>query len=182
MATPRPRRPGPARPPRRRPRTPPEPPPIRATIIDPIYDADLLLLVGPPDWADALLRRRFPGADLDPFTPFHFGRSIRIENATPGEEAETYVLWLHHRPEDPRGFGNLAHEVAHVTFFLLDDRGLAHTHASDEAFAYHQEWLMRTVLERIVTAGTRERTPTPTGKGRASTPPPTPKKKTPTPS
>lgn len=40
----------------------------------------------------------------------------------------------------------LAHEIEHACFMLFERIGLTHTAESDEAYAYHQEYLMRKVL------------------------------------
>lgn len=40
----------------------------------------------------------------------------------------------------------LAHEIAHAAFLLMERIGVEHTNASDEVFAYYQQYLMNRVL------------------------------------
>ena len=41
---------------------------------------------------------------------------------------------------------NLAHEIEHAVFFILDRVDVKHTHESDDVFAYYHGYLMRKAM------------------------------------
>ena len=70
------------------------------------------------------------------------------------------MLWLHPQlqPDDPLFFITLAHECFHVTCRVMKSRGVLFGHKSEEAFAYHQSWLMAQVLEKLKIKSKKKRT------------------------
>ena len=55
------------------------------------------------------------------------------------------LLWLPILPNTIDEFSTLIHEIAHATFYILDNAGLVHTKDSDEAYAYLQAFIFSEV-------------------------------------
>lgn len=52
------------------------------------------------------------------------------------------AIWL--RPD--ASLAVVAHEAFHATFYVMEEKGIRLSDASEEAFAYYLEWLMRGIL------------------------------------
>ncbi|MGF6428207.1 hypothetical protein [Bradyrhizobium elkanii] len=79
-------------------------------------------------------------ADLTNLTMKGVGRTGQLEN-------NSFILWLKHFPVLPNDFGALAHETFHVADLMLRFSGLSLSNESDEAWAYHVDWLTRCIYE-----------------------------------
>lgn len=58
------------------------------------------------------------------------------------EAGKPWLLWVESLT-DP---ASLAHEALHITSGILEQRGLTHDGASEEAYTYTMEYIIRTVL------------------------------------
>lgn len=58
-------------------------------------------------------------------------------------EGYPWLLWV----DSPNNLPALAHEAFHVTSFVLKNRGLKHTMASEEAYAYTLGFILKQIVE-----------------------------------
>ena len=100
-------------------------------LIDPLFGAGIVLLVG-GTLADLKARAK-EKEELQENCP---GYCLRGSDAYDG----TFFVWVE-SPQIPL----LAHELLHLTFWVLGDRGLSVTDESDEAFTYWFENMLEQV-------------------------------------
>jgi hypothetical protein len=61
-------------------------------------------------------------------------------------EGKPAIVWVQTWPGSAEDYGVLAHELYHVTKHTLESRGLRHTNATEEAYAYTLQNLVTTAL------------------------------------
>jgi hypothetical protein len=56
------------------------------------------------------------------------------------------AIWFDSHTPNP---GVVAHEALHATSHILSVSGIEHTFETEEAYCYHQEWLVKAIERRI---------------------------------
>jgi hypothetical protein len=82
------------------------------------------------------------GAREYTFTDRHVGLS---ENFEGGEHHGKFFFWI----ADPNDQIDYVHELAHLTFNILQDKGIKADCHNQEAFCYLQGWLMEKITEAL---------------------------------
>jgi hypothetical protein len=113
---------------------------------DPLYDVSVLLLKCPADKAAAALLRIFDGDDGE-FGTFTGAKTLWIQR----DKGCAIAIWV---PEwwtakSSHHLSVLAHECFHAAEFVMRERGMTLTDASDEAYAYYIAWMFRNCHERL---------------------------------
>lgn len=108
---------------------------------DPVYQADLFLLAGSLDDLRAWAHRRDPTGDARNAIGSRLSQGKCLTHIWSNGSREWWI-WF---PTSTPASCHVLHEVLHVTFYVLRDRGLELTDASDEAFTYYAEMLFNQV-------------------------------------
>lgn len=59
------------------------------------------------------------------------------------------AIWVKRSIRTSAGLSNLVHEIGHVAFAVLNDRGVYHTEQNHEPFCYYMGWLTKNLLNEI---------------------------------
>jgi hypothetical protein len=118
----------------------------------PIYKEYLYVLVGTPKESVEALMEKYDLGDKNAETLIehlnkHSKNSVGI--FTYNEESKTYTIWLQQEPDTIAWEGVLLHEINHAVFYMLDNLGLEHTQASDEAYSYLSEYLYVEIMTKF---------------------------------
>ena len=118
----------------------------------PIYKKYLYVLAGTPkESVEALMEQYELGVKnaetLIEHLEKHSKNSVGI--FTYNEESNTYTIWLPQEPDTIAWEGVLLHEINHAVFYLLDNLGMEHTQASDEAYSYLSEYLYVEIMNKF---------------------------------
>jgi hypothetical protein len=106
----------------------------------PIYRADVVLLVGSGDMAEAYVGKRW-GLTLG--TDGYGGRTFSAQHKVKGWWV--YVVWVEAYSGAIQHQGWLAHELFHITNRIADISLIPRTKGAEESRAYLFEWLFRHV-------------------------------------
>jgi hypothetical protein len=118
----------------------------------PIYKKYLYVLAGTPKESVAALMEQYDLGDKNAETLIeHLEKHSRKSNGifTYNEESNTYTIWLLQEPDTIAGEAVLLHEINHAVFYMLDNLGLEHTQASDEAYSYLSEYLYVEIMTKF---------------------------------
>lgn len=103
----------------------------------------LFVSIGIWKWEGFILVGGTP-ADFSRFTEQHAETKPDVDENAIGhafvQYGKPWVLWM-----QALDWPTLAHEALHVTSGILEARGLRHTEASEEAYTYTMEAIMRAV-------------------------------------
>lgn len=118
----------------------------------PIYKKYLYVLAGTPKESVEALMEQYDFGDKNAETLIehlekHKKNSVGI--FTYDEESNTYTIWLPQEPDTIALEGVLLHEINHAVFYLLDNLGMEHTVASDEAYSYLSEYLYVEIMNKF---------------------------------
>lgn len=103
-----------------------------------VYRKHLRFIVEPDEHrAERLIRRACKG--LPPNADFAVMEACSFLN----ENADVQVIWMRSMDNVPA----LAHEIAHLVFYVLGERGVPSAHGSDEAFAYLHTFFMKRAMD-----------------------------------
>ena len=116
-------------------------------IQDVLYRYTIMVSVGEDD---AVLRKRLTKRfNIDKDSNIHLwtsddmmGRALLYTNGTCLIRLRDFSLMYH-------DISALTHEVLHIVFFVMNDRGVELSDSSDEAFCYYHGWLMEQVLKKL---------------------------------
>jgi hypothetical protein len=78
------------------------------------------------------------GVDSNDFASFY---------STPTGRTTHYYIWLSTFRNTPRDIAHLCHEVLHLTFEVMRYVGLKHTVASEEAYTYYFDSMLKQALQ-----------------------------------
>lgn len=117
---------------------------------DPLYDVSVLLLKCKPEQATTELTRIFgtiTGNGVGEFGNFTGAKTLWVER----KQGVALVLWFPQwwTAKDGHHLGVLAHECFHAAEFVMRERGMVLTDASDEAYAYYLAWMFRECHKRL---------------------------------
>lgn len=112
---------------------------------DPVYDVSVVLLKGDGDQALAWLDRTF--ADVTDVGTFTGAKTLWIARERGCALALWFPTWFD--PIDGAHLSVLAHESFHAAEFVMRERGMSLTDASDEAYAYYIAWMFRECHKRM---------------------------------
>lgn len=118
----------------------------------PIYKKYLYVLAGTPKESVETLMEQYElgvknAETLIEHLEKHSKNSVGI--FTYNEESNTYTIWLPQEPDTIAWEGVLLHEINHAVFYLLDNLGMEHTQASDEAYSYLSEYLYVEIMNKF---------------------------------
>lgn len=118
----------------------------------PIYKKYLYVLAGTPKESVDALMEQYDFGDKNAETLIehlekHSKNSVGI--FTYNEETNTYTIWLPQEPDTIAWEGVLLHEINHAVFYMLDNLGMEHTQASDEAYSYLSEYLYVEIMNKF---------------------------------
>jgi len=65
------------------------------------------------------------------------------------DESEYYFIWIEKPHKDSYTYSLVAHEIVHFLFQLFDDRGINIDKENDETFAYHLQFYLKEIFEKI---------------------------------
>lgn len=65
------------------------------------------------------------------------------------EEGAIHALWIPKIPNNPEATGHFVHEVGHVAFAILRNKGLWHTTSSEESYTYLMGYLTEQILTKL---------------------------------
>jgi hypothetical protein len=129
-------------------------------LIDSIYGAELLLLIGPSNGLTTWLTRH--GYPADEEAPAQ-GKTIELVHPTHGDAV--WIVWM---PADAV-LSTIAHECVHLAAEVLRNRDVVLTRDSEEAFAYYVSSMfeqMRALLQRTRSPSKIQRRPHRKARGR----------------
>lgn len=86
-----------------------------------------------------LYNKVFPGSELTIATLQDGGFSV-------SDITKNMLLWIKHRPRNPKTYSVLAHESTHAAIEILTRAGIKLVDESDEAYAYLVQHIMREAL------------------------------------
>lgn len=112
---------------------------------DPLYDTSVFLLKG--DGADALAWMDKTFGDCANVGTFTGAKTLWIERDKGCAIVLWFPPWFH--TKDATYLSVLAHESFHAAEFVLRERGMTLTDASDEAYAYYIAWMFRECHKRL---------------------------------
>ena len=118
----------------------------------PIYNKYIYVLVGTPKESVDALKERYEIEDRHAETLIeHLEKHSKCSNGlfTWDEDSNTYTIWLSRVPDTIGWEGVLLHEINHAVFRLLDELGMEHTNASDEAYSYLSEYLYVEIMTKF---------------------------------
>ena len=114
---------------------------------DPFYDVTVVLLKGRGEHALAWMNKQFGDVTPASVGTFTGAKTMWVER----DKGCAIVLWV---PDwfslkDRDCLAVLAHESFHAAEFVLRERGMTLTDASDEAYAYYIAWMFRECHKRL---------------------------------
>ena len=118
----------------------------------PIYDKYLYVLIGSPQDSVAVFKDSYDVGERNSKDLLeHLNKYSETSNGlfTHNEISNTFVLWLSQIPDSIKWEGVLIHEINHAVFRLLDELGMEHTSASDEAYSYLSEYLYIEIMNKF---------------------------------
>lgn len=124
---------------------------------DTLYDVLIVLLQGSGDDARRWMDRKFGDVSNDDLGPFEGagGKAMWVERDRPLTPALSsgcaLVVWVPEWFDARRSvhLGVLAHESFHGAEFVMRERGLTLSDASDEAYAYYVGWVFEECHKRL---------------------------------
>lgn len=118
----------------------------------PIYNKYIYVLVGTPKESVDALKERYDVGERNAETLIEHLEKYSKTSAglfTYNEISNTYTIWLPQVPNTIAWEGVLMHEINHAVFRLLDELGMEHTNASDEAYSYLSEYLYVEIMTKF---------------------------------
>jgi hypothetical protein len=118
----------------------------------PVYTASFVLLRCDAALIPEHVRREIPDRETQDVAISLFadtadaGPTARFAGVRSVPYGPVVVIWLH---PQRAGIAILAHELLHAVSWVLNAKGLPLTDASEEAYTYYLEWLMRESLSRL---------------------------------
>lgn len=111
---------------------------------DHVYDSSVFLLRGSGEDAQAWIAKTFDEQHVGTWTG---AKTLWISHP----KGCALVLWFPSwwDRKDGRHLSVLAHECFHAAEFVLRERGMTLTDASDEAYAYYIAWMFRECFKRL---------------------------------
>ena len=116
-------------------------------IDDPIYGAEIILLVGTPQDYKSTLRRTFKDVPK---------RAFAIDDAMGATEAflkksgtQANIVWLNGWKDDVEHLGILVHESVHCMNFIFLYADVFYSMEKDEVAAYYLDWIFTQCLKRL---------------------------------
>lgn len=114
---------------------------------DELYDVTIVLLRGDGKEALAWMDKKFEDVSSRECGEFTGAKTVWIERPKGCALALWFPSWF--SLTDPHHLGVLAHECFHAAEFVLRERGMTLTDASDEAYAYYIAWMFRNIYKRL---------------------------------
>ena len=116
--------------------------------VDEVYDVRIVLLHGDGKAALAWMDKTFGDVSGRECGEFTGAKTVWIERDGKGcALALWFPAWWH--VNDALYLSVLAHECFHAAEFVLRERGMTLTDASDEAYAYYIAWMFRECYRRL---------------------------------
>lgn len=119
-------------------------------MVDYVYGTHIILLAGTREEIKQAALEIDPTFDGD----MNFvGRCIEVKSKEPGGDYRVVVMLPEWLPAfgcpkpTPESISVLAHELFHVTEFVMWHHGIEHTEETQEAWAYYFDHLLRRALE-----------------------------------
>ena len=85
--------------------------------------------------------------DKNPITHSSDGALFTFDNNKTG--IPHHVIWLEDYNNSPKWIGILAHELLHLTFRVLGDRGFRHVEESEEAYTYFHGDVFEACMKKL---------------------------------
>jgi hypothetical protein len=114
---------------------------------DELYDTTIVLLHGDGKEALAWMDKTFGDVSGRECGEFAGAKTVWIERDKGTALALWFPAWWH--VNDGMYLSVLAHECFHAAEFVLRERGMQLTDASDEAYAYYIAWMFRNIYKRL---------------------------------
>ena len=112
----------------------------------PLYRAKLHVFFGTPEaCAEAMRKENVPELEIE-----EWKKNTKGFEGMYHEDNDFRLLWITEVPATVGRYGELAHEIEHAVFYLLNSRGLKHTEESDEAYSYLTGFLFEEIDSLIV--------------------------------
>lgn len=119
-----------------------------ARIVDTVYNVTILFVCGAPSWQTVQAINAFVDHGPDVVT-LDYLRTVR--GVTICGEYPRIAIWAWASGDPVEDIATIAHECAHASMHVLRRAGVSATDDSDEAAAYHLEFLVRHCVASVWT-------------------------------
>jgi len=122
-------------------------------IHDPMYQQDVLVVIGPYDEdkiVRAVVRAGYTIADPEEMAELLVMGATSSGRTLMDPNSGAAVIRLRRlRPNNPEDVGYLVHEAVHAAVMVFDRIGFPLKAETDEPLAYYVQFLVQTILERV---------------------------------
>lgn len=115
----------------------------------PVWEALVVVGCGPTDGRfKRLLSKWLTASEIDGYLKTCNSHGV-MGCVHRGEPGCAHALWIPALPNSPENMGYFAHEVAHVAFQMLRNKGVWHTTSSEESYTYLMQYLTKEILTQL---------------------------------
>lgn len=116
-------------------------------IYDPIFGAEVLLVLGTAEQYNRLITKRFPKVKREDLAVA--GDAALYDDRKCPDGTKDRYIWMPAWVNDNEHITTLQHECNHASEEILKFVGIRRTKASEEVFTYYTAWLFSECLKRL---------------------------------